>query len=55
MEEFKYDSDKTRSCNFARWKRMNDEERILFNDPLYTKVEAMELFDKLYPMEHENV
>jgi len=51
MEEFKYDSDKTRMENYRIWKEMNDIERALFNDKILSPMESARKFAKLYPKE----
>tara|TARA_B100001094_G_C18189024_1_gene805887 strand:+ start:2964 stop:3176 length:213 start_codon:yes stop_codon:yes gene_type:complete len=51
MEEFKYDSEKTRMQNYRVWKEMNDDEREIFNEKLLTPTQGARLFVKLYPKE----
>ncbi len=51
MEQFKYDSEKTRMENYRIWKEMNDDEREIFNEKLLTPIQGARLFVKLYPKE----
>ena len=55
MEEFIYDSDKTRMENYRIWKEMNDIERELFNDKILSPMESARKFAKLYPKEKKAI
>ena len=48
METFIYDDGADYESNFSRWRIMNDKERSIHNDELYSDVEAKRVFDSMY-------
>tara|TARA_R110000744_G_scaffold366807_1_gene476043 strand:+ start:91 stop:261 length:171 start_codon:yes stop_codon:yes gene_type:complete len=48
--KFEYDHDTNRELNFDKWYRWNCRERRSYPKEIeYTKAEALEVFDSLYP------